>query len=172
MQSSFGATQCVFAEQYPYEISNVPLKDTPCPLEEYSVHLKQDFPWKGPQGEWKELEFGNAFGARARGAPRTPFTPRTSFKGKCVNFHMSNLPFKGAVSLLEKPILLHNMQYFWHRASLSKVQYVLKCEILSECFFRSLQQSIVLYGNTIFLWKSSSRGNLDYFSLIYVSNLL
>ena len=40
----------------------------------------------------------------------------------------------GAVSLVEKPILLHNMQYFWHRASLSKVQYVLKCEILSECF--------------------------------------
>ena len=116
--SKFGATQCVFAEQYPYEISNVPLKDTPCPLEEYSVHLKQDFPWKGPQGEWgpgraararqKSLNLETLL-ARARGAPRTPFTPRTSFKGKCVNFHMSNLPFKGAVSLLEKPILLHNM---------------------------------------------------------------
>ena len=35
-----------FAEQYPYEISNVPLKDTPCPLEEYSVHLTK-FPLKG-----------------------------------------------------------------------------------------------------------------------------
>jgi len=46
VQSSFGATQCVFAEQYPYEISNVPLKDTPCPLEEYSVHLTK-FPLKG-----------------------------------------------------------------------------------------------------------------------------
>ena len=57
------------------------------------------------------------------------------FQRKSCYFHMSNLPFKGAVSLLEKPILLHNMQYFWHRASLSKVQYVLKCEILSECFF-------------------------------------
>ena len=116
--SKFGATQCVFAEQYPYEISNVPLKDTPCPLEEYSVHLKQDFPWKGPQGEWGPGRAARArqkspnletLLARARGAPRTPFTPRTSFKGKCVNFHMSNLPFKGAVSLLEKPILLHNM---------------------------------------------------------------
>ena len=151
MQSSFGATQCVFAEQYPYEISNVPLKDTPCPLEEYSVHLKQDFPWKGPQGEWgpgraararqKSLNLETLL-ARARGAPRTPFTPRTSFKGKCVNFHMSNLPFKGAVSLLEKPILLHNMQYFWHRASLSKVQYVLKCEILSECFFAPYNRAL------------------------------
>ena len=57
------------------------------------------------------------------------------FQRKSCYFHMSNLPFKGAVSLLEKPILLHNMQYFWHRASLSKVQYVLKSEILSECFF-------------------------------------
>ena len=38
--------QCVFAEQYPYKISSVPLKDTPCPLEEYSVHLTR-FPLKG-----------------------------------------------------------------------------------------------------------------------------
>ena len=36
------------------------------------------------------------------------------FQRKYCYFHMSNLPFKGAVSLLEKPILLHNMQYFWH----------------------------------------------------------
>ena len=97
MQSAFGATQCVFAEQFPYEISNVPLKDTPCPLEEYSVHL---------------------------------------------NFHMPNLPFKGAVSLLEKPISLHDMQYFWHRASLSKVQYALKCEILSECFLAPYNRAL------------------------------
>ena len=53
------------------------------------------------------------------------------FQRKSCYFHMSNLPFKGAVSLLEKPILPHNMRYVWHRASLSKVQYVLKCEILS-----------------------------------------
>ena len=99
------------------------------PLEQRSVFLQNNIPMK-------------TLLARARGAPRTPFTPRTSFKGKCVNFHMSNLPFKGAVSLLEKPILLHNMQYFWHRASLSKVQYVLKCEILSECFFAPYNRAL------------------------------
>ena len=64
------------------------------------------------------------------------------FQRKSCYFHMSNLPFKGAVSLLEKPILLHHMQYFWHRASLSKVQYVLKCEILSECFFAPYNRAL------------------------------
>ena len=34
----------------------------------------------------KELQFGEIFGARARGAPRTPFTARTAFKGNCVHF--------------------------------------------------------------------------------------
>ena len=48
---------------------------------------------RGPQGEWgpgraararqKGLKI-EAILARARGAPRTPFTPRTPFKGKCV----------------------------------------------------------------------------------------
>ena len=45
---------------------------------------------RGPRGEWgpgsararKKLQFG-ALDARARG-PRTPFTPRTPFKGNCV----------------------------------------------------------------------------------------
>ena len=64
------------------------------------------------------------------------------FQRKSCYFHMSNLPFKGAVSLLEKPILLHNMQYFWHRASLSKVQYVLKCEILSEYSFAPYNRAL------------------------------
>ena len=64
------------------------------------------------------------------------------FQRKSCYFHMSNLPFKGAVSLLEKPILLHNMLYFWHRASLSKVQYVLKCEIFSECFFAPYNRAL------------------------------
>ena len=64
------------------------------------------------------------------------------FQRKSCYFHMSNLPFKGAVSLLEKPMLLHNMQYFWHRASLSKVQYVLKCEIISECFFAPYNRAL------------------------------
>ena len=64
------------------------------------------------------------------------------FQRKSCYFHMSNLPFKGAVSLLEKPILLHNMLYFWHRASLSKLQYVLKCEILSECFFAPYNRAL------------------------------
>ena len=64
------------------------------------------------------------------------------FQRKSCYFHMSNLPFKGAVSLLEKPILLHNMLYFWHRASLSKVQYVLTCEILSECFFAPYNRAL------------------------------
>ena len=64
------------------------------------------------------------------------------FQRKSWHFHMSNRPFKGAVSLLKKPILLHNMQYFWHRASLSKVQYVLKCEIFSECFFAPYNRAL------------------------------
>ena len=42
------------------------------------------------------------------------------FQRKSCYFHMSNLPFKGAVSLLEKPILLHNMQYFWHSIPFNK----------------------------------------------------
>ena len=37
------------------------------------------------------------------------------FAGECrVHFHMSNLLFKGAESLLEKLIFLHNMQYYLH----------------------------------------------------------
>ena len=69
MQSSLGATQCVFAEQYPYEISNVTLKDTPCPLEEYSVHLAK-FPLKGAP-KVKEVLAKNV--PYAREAPKINF---------------------------------------------------------------------------------------------------
>ena len=34
-----------------------------------------------------------------------------------------------------KPIFLHKMQYYWHRASLSKVPHIWTCEILEECSF-------------------------------------
>ena len=108
--------------------------------------FKTRFPLKGSSGwmgSWarrarapKELEFGNAFGARARAArpgplsPRGPLSKENALISTCLTF------------LLEKPILLHNMQYFWHRASLSKVQYVLKCEILSECFFAPYNRAL------------------------------
>ena len=45
-------------------------------------------------------------------------------KEHSLHFHMSNLLLKGPGSLLEKPIFLHKMQYYWHRASLSKVPYI------------------------------------------------
>ena len=78
------------------------------------------------------------------------------FQRKSCYFHMSNLPFKGAVSLLEKPILLHNMLYFWHRASLSKVQYVLKCEIFSECFFAPYNRALSFMATQSSFEKAAS----------------
>ena len=79
-----------------------------------------------------------------------------------VSFQRSSIP-------LRKGNMFAQNQYFWHRASLSKVQYDWTCGHYQRMLFASY--TIVLYGNTIFLWRNSMLsilGKLDDFPLTYV----
>ena len=67
-------------------------------------------------------------------------------KEHSMHFHMSNLLLKGAVSLVEKPIFLHKMQYDWHRASFQK------CHIFGNVrFFRNVLSLITTAHCPLFL---------------------
>ena len=79
-----------------------------------------------------------------------------------VSFQRSSIP-------LRKGNMFAQNQYLWHRASLSKVQYAWTCGHYQRMLFASY--TIVLYGNTIFLWRNSMLsilGKLDDFRLTYV----
>jgi len=78
------------------------------PLGQCSVFLQGQYPYKIWSIPWKLAS--------------------CALKECSEHFHMSNLPFKGPVPLLDKSIFLHHMQYPWHRASLSKAQHVWNCE--------------------------------------------
>ena len=74
--------------------------------------------------------------------------------------HSKCLTFLWAVSLVEKAIPLQDMQYLWHRASLSKVQYPWTCEHCQKMLFRLLQHSPVWQRN---VWRSSILAKLANF---------
>lgn len=73
---------------------------------------------------------------------------------------------KDPYAFLKKTIVLHNMRYFGHRASLSKVKYVWTCEHYQRMLVSSYNNA--MHGNTIFIWRISIPGKLDDFCLAYV----
>ena len=76
-----------------------------------------------------------------------------------VSFQRSSIP-------LRKGNMFAQNQYFWHRASLSKVQWAWACEHYQRMLFACY--NIVLYGDTIYLWRSRILAKLDDFCLTYV----
>ena len=79
--------------------------------------------------------------------------------GCCVHFQTSNLPFEGAIFLIDKPMFLHSIQYYWHTASLSKVQHVWNCahywntalSLLTTEYSHVWKHNLITYEEAAFL---------------------
>ena len=88
-----------------------------------------------------------------------------------VHFQMSKLPFKRALPLLEKSIFLHNMcRIIDIEHPFQKCNMFETVSIIKEWFFFASYNIILSYMacNTIFLWRSSILGELDYFCVTCV----